>query len=472
MAVAFSAQTGTAIRRSGLRLALVFATLIASLFVAHAIPDDRVADQLLDARESGEFSANNWTSNRPYDLQDKFADCLGLGMGLGEPGLFRSVALSDTIGKCSDANPALDTYAATGDLTSNWTYINYWHGYAVVTRPLVASIGVSATRALVTIAIAGAAAVLAIGAARRSRTPLAAVLVLPIVATTNLLWMAAALPTAIGAIAALAGPAIILFRTPSASLQPSDEVALLARVVLAGGLVAFFDLLSVGPVSWSFSVAAVGIVCARRMLLATGAWVLGYGGVWAFKWLLAASVLGVGPVWTRISDRVRFRLDGDNELVTDQLLASSRRTFDYWLEQPLAEETLVFLCLLVAGSAWINRGNLRLWLRRFGLLAAPALIVPLWCEVVRNHTQIHDWLTYRFWAAAAGIIAMAALVSLPATSLGERRQDSISNRRTRHDESGSDGPSLVVDVRVPKRVGDGKACGLSDNGGSTDVPLP
>jgi peptidoglycan/LPS O-acetylase OafA/YrhL len=42
------------------------------------------------------------------------------------------------------------------------------------------------------------------------------------------------------------------------------------------------------------------------------------------------------------------------------------------------------------------------------VLGAAALIPPIWHAVMRNHTTVHFWFTYRSFAVAFGIVLMAA----------------------------------------------------------------
>jgi hypothetical protein len=42
------------------------------------------------------------------------------------------------------------------------------------------------------------------------------------------------------------------------------------------------------------------------------------------------------------------------------------------------------------------------------VLGAAALIPPIWHAVMRNHTAVHFWFTYRSFAVAFGIVLMAA----------------------------------------------------------------
>ncbi len=65
---------------------------------------------------------------------------------------------------------------------------------------------------------------------------------------------------------------------------------------------------------------------------------------------------------------------------------------------------------MVALVVAVRRGG---W-QRLGvaaLLAAPALLVPAWYEVLSNHSQVHAFFTYRSVPAALGVLVAACLVA-------------------------------------------------------------
>lgn len=395
---------------------LLFALLVGSLLIS----DERIADQLVSARQDGEFSAQNWTSKRPAHLEDKFADCFGSSQGLGNDSALSSALRSPNLGSCPSANLMLDEYEATGELTQAWEYFRYWHGYAIVTRPLLAVLGMAFTRHVLTLSIAASAAAVAFLTVRRTRDISSGFLVVPLVVTTDLLWMASSIPTAVGVVASLIGPIVVL-SGPRLSELPdaATDDRVMQRVFLAGGLVAYADLLSVGPIGWALTVFAITLMLPRRDLLdrrsvkltvaGAGAWMGGYGATWAAKWVLTSFDLGTRAVWDDVTNEVAFRLDGEHELVEPGFLATSRKTFDYWLDQPFAGHVLFLTAAVFAGSLYVARTEWRTWARRFAVLASPALLIVLWYEVVRNHSQIHHWLTYRYWAVFMGIIIVASL---------------------------------------------------------------
>jgi len=410
------------------QVAFVFALLVL-LVGSHLVSDERIADQLVEAQQDGDFSEQNWILTRPANLQDKYADCFGATLGLGEDGVVTSALRSPTLGPCTDANPRLDSYAATGDLTSSFDYYRYWHGYTVVTRPALAAFGLAGTRYLLTFLIGAVTLAIAYLATKRIGNLAAGLVVLPLAASTDLLWMASSIPTAVGVICALLGPVLIMTGPKLSELpNPDNDARVMGRVMMAAGLVSFADLLSVTAIGWSLTVLAVVImlpqqdVANRRSLKLTAAaslaWIVGYLATWAAKWLFVAFDLGFSTVWENVRLRVGFRIDGEHVLVSGGPFRTSQVNFQYWLEQPFANQMLFMAAIVLASSVYVQRQNLRIWGRHFALLSAPALLVLVWYEVVRNHNQIHHWLAYRFWAVLVGIVMFA---SVQATNLARSK---------------------------------------------------
>ncbi|MEN9802932.1 MAG: hypothetical protein RLZ37_2057, partial [Actinomycetota bacterium] len=157
-------------------------------------------------------------------------------------------------------------------------------------------------------------------------------------------------------------------------------------------------------------------------LVAALAWIIGYTWMWFSKWILAAIVYGVSSVKSDISDQVTFRLDGKSEyreqvtgfLGTTRYNISASRYG--WLSEPLAIPILMGLVIAAAYfvfSQLMQRKQSRPrrnWDR--AILVAPVLIIVIWFELLRNHSQIHYWFTYRSIAAGIGVIAVGLVAQL------------------------------------------------------------
>ncbi len=71
--------------------------------------------------------------------------------------------------------------------------------------------------------------------------------------------------------------------------------------------------------------------------------------------------------------------------------------------------------LIAVGVIWWHRRgatDARLRLVDRLVVGSAALIVPVWFELLRNHSQLHSWFTYRSLPLAFGIVMAAAVVPL------------------------------------------------------------
>ena len=76
----------------------------------------------------------------------------------------------------------------------------------------------------------------------------------------------------------------------------------------------------------------------------------------------------------------------------------------------------MLVALLVAFVVvWRRRGRwgppADRWVDRL-IIASPAVIPLVWYEILKNHSQVHVWFTYRSIALVIGIVAAAAVIGL------------------------------------------------------------
>jgi hypothetical protein len=190
---------------------------------------------------------------------------------------------------------------------------------------------------------------------------------------------------------------------------------------LAGSTYVFVDLLTTPPGAWALSICAAILATSRRDgmsrlardgVVVGSAWIAGWAWTWASKWAIAAAFLGPDKVRESVGDAVSDRLTGERDYIDLGLLNATRVNVQAWLDHPLTPIALV----LVVGSAvvaWKNPVHRATWRTRL-VLAVPALVPPIWFEVLRNHSLVHVGFTYRSVAVSAGILAVALLVPLRA----------------------------------------------------------
>ncbi len=201
---------------------------------------------------------------------------------------------------------------------------------------------------------------------------------------------------------------------------------------LAGAASQFFGDLTNPDAAWAVAVASAAVVAvglgqlgpvAARLGAATVAWIAGFAWIWFAKWVIAAIVIGYDTVRFVITTQAEERLSGEVDGADAGVFAGVSAAWGQWRLQPLT--TWVVLGLgLVAVVALVRRGDARTtWQLRL-VLGAAAVIPPIWHVVMRSHTAVHFWFTYRSFAVAFGILLMAA------TASGLRREADEEPRRS------------------------------------------
>lgn len=190
---------------------------------------------------------------------------------------------------------------------------------------------------------------------------------------------------------------------------------------LLGLLTNYFDLLTFPPVSFGYPLVLLLALRLRRgdsgrslfasaALCGTG-WALGYGGMWALKWLLDGLVFGwqmLYGIFTQIGLRAS---DNGGEISRIAVLAEN---FGVILSKK-SYLLLLMLCtgmtLAPIGKALLKGRGLRLDPRALNLLL-PAFAVCLWTIVLANHAYDHTYFTYRSTTVAM-LSGFACLGCLP-----------------------------------------------------------
>jgi hypothetical protein len=365
---------------------------------------------------------------------DVFGDCIALTMGLGDSNESRALdwLTSPTLGSCPGAIESIRRFDAAQGLSGGYEYFRYWHGYTVVSRPLIAAVGVTGLRIVLFWAIIGALA----GFARRLwrfHGPVAPVALLgPFLLTTDTIELARSLPHGVPVLVAVGGAWAVhraaAGRDPDGPAGAADAVQLVSVGFVAGAAYVYVDLLTTPPGAWALAICAGMLASSRYLdgvrLLARGAlvgaaWIIGWGWMWASKWALAAVFLGADRVRRSVGDAVNDRLVGERDYIDLGLFNSIDENVAAWLGHPLTP--VVILSIVVASTYRWRRPSHRVEWRNRGLLAVPAIVPLVWFELLRNHSLLHFRFTYRSLGVSAGIIAVALLVQLPPTSSRKRR---------------------------------------------------
>ena len=417
-------------RNSWLRrgiLLLVAAPLVAVVasVLSSVVPDRLILDSLVGSVQRQEIIniPQVGVSGRGVDV---FSDCIALTMGLGDTdgGLATTWLRSPTLGSCDGAIESIRIYEAGQGLSGGYEYFRYWHGYTVVSRPLVATIGVTGARIVLFWAFIAAIA----GFARRLwrfHGPVAPIALLgPFLLTSDTVELARSLPHGVPALVAVGGAWAVhraaAGRCPDDVPPPdrgSDDLRVATVAFAAGATYVFVDVLTTPPGAWALLIAVAMLASARRFdgarlasrgAIAGAAWIVGWVWTWVSKWAIAAAVLGYDRVRDSIGDAVDDRLGGEREYIDLAPFNAIRLNVETWFDHPLTP--LVLAAIAVAtGLTWRSAAHRSVWRSRL-VIGLPALLPLVWFEVLRNHSMVHVLFVYRSLGVSVGIIAVALLV--------------------------------------------------------------
>ncbi len=304
------------------------------------------------------------------------------------------------------------------DAAMRTDYARYWHGYAVVLRPLMIVLSIVNIRYLNMMSLM--ALLLVCGWKCRERFGWRTAMHFCGGLLMSFLLIAPFCQQYMPAtFLALAGSAAVLYRWKAVRSHGYEFFFLL------GSLVCFFDFLT-------FPVLALGypLVCCllqmvwdgerpasvwKKTLMLSAAWVLGYGLTWAGKGLIGALLTGE-DVLGDILSQAAFRTTGAFYSGTTPVEVSMSSAVLINLETFFmgANIAAFMLMLLAEGIHAFHRRPLskERWLQALAL-AAVALWPIVWYCVLQNHSRLHFWMTYKqlsvtVFAACSAMTALTA----------------------------------------------------------------
>lgn len=389
------------LRRGG-RLALFLATLLALytllLLAAYSFPDEWIRENVTAATNvlieegnmPGGYATYFWHSG--FGIADNVTDRV-IYEGLLKNG--RNVV----------------------DAAMRTDYARYWHGYAVLLRPMSIMLSIINIRYLNMMAVMG----LLVLCCWHCRARLGA-------RTALCFWVALAM-------------GFVLLAPFCQQYMPVTLLTLLACCVLLGGwprirrflpesfmllgsVVCFLDFLT-------FPVLALGypLICCLLLMLREGdppprlwkhalllpaLWLAGYSLTWLGKAVIG-TLLTEQNVMADVLHQVAFRMDGSFDtgsytitMTAAEALLPNLDTFFMG-----SNKALFLLLLLWTGFLALRRGRVCL---KAAAKALPVLFVALfpfiWYLVLKNHVRLHFWMTYKqlsvtVFAVCAWLLAAA-----------------------------------------------------------------
>ena len=289
-------------------------------------------------------------------------------------------------------------------------YGRYWHGYLAVLKPLLSLFTYEQLRVVnaVWVALLGliVAALMWRRGLRRYILPFVVTVLLfdPVATAMNMFYTQVYAVTMLACIAILSGWNWLRARTGR----------LLLLFTLTGCLTSYLDLLTCPLVS--FGVPCVFCLCLaapdwkdglKLVLTALICWGIGYGGMWAGKWVLAA-LLGGENIGLLEALRLRSSAAGASNPLGAIAVIVKRLLVQ--LRVPMLGAAL--LLALVLAVLFLRRSPLEK-LKSLAWLpwAAVCLLPFVWIAFAQNHSYIHRWFVYRLLAICVfgGLCLLARL---------------------------------------------------------------
>jgi hypothetical protein len=409
---------------------LVVATIvgIVGLEVGELVPDRIVAERLLEARVDGTLSATAQEPTRLGGLADHFTECITVSVGLGEAadaGFLETLAAGTHLGPCDRLISALDGFGVNGRLPEGAAYLRYWHGTSALFRPIIALSSLATLRLLAFGALLATTALLARQVRAVAGGPAALGLLGPLIITTDYPELVGVAHHAVALTVALGGASLAL----AVSTRGPSVERVWFSAVLAGAAFVYVDLLTIVPGAWLLP-AAMTMLAARvagataprllRLGVVSGVgWFVGYAGMWLGKWVFAAAVLGGRRVRDDVRSTIEERINGESRFSEPRFGAAISDNVDFWLDRPLARLVVLAGVIVIAVAIRrIVRTGGSAGLTPAAIAAGPALVPIVWFEILSNHSQIHNWFTYRSQPIAFGVVLLAVLTPNPGRAVG------------------------------------------------------
>jgi hypothetical protein len=412
-----------------LLVVLLCAPLIGLLGVvlAELVPDGRIGYHLVRARSEGILSAAQYSESPLGTTIDHYTECIALSVGLGDgpnQNILETALTSPTYGACVRLNEQLDRLVATGTLGEGTSYLRYWHGYAVVTRPAIGLFGLAGARWVAFGLLATVVAGMAISVNRRFGVVAAGLLVAPALLTTDMVIGGLSVEQSLGIATAWAAGWLAFVIT---SRRPTWHTAFLAAA-LGGALNAYVDLMTTIPGSLGLAAvgAMLGMIAAGRdpalretwrvAAAAVAGWTVGLVYMWGAKWALAAIAVGVDEVVDNVRSQIEFRVSGEYRGVSRTPTRGLTDNLGEWVHRPLSPWVLIAALTVLAGVLVGTRRRRPPWARIAVCVAIVSVPVVAWYVALNNHSQIHAWLVYRSLPIVFGGLCAFVYVALRTAS--------------------------------------------------------
>lgn len=201
--------------------------------------------------------------------------------------------------------------------------------------------------------------------------------------------------------------------------------------IIIGMLTSFFDLLTYPLFTWGIPIITLLLMSREEespwshlieVIYSGIAWIAGYAGMWAMKWVISSIVLGENIIKSALGS-VLFRLGTEGDSWSEALTLGDRIAVLYtnWKHYDNKEYFIILaVWVIMAYWYWFRHGIRKSSKTPALLLTAVSSIV--WYLIVANHTQVHHFFTYRIYSVAILAVIAIILVNMRRDQLLSRRQ--------------------------------------------------
>jgi hypothetical protein len=355
----------------------------------------------------------------PQEWVDYWDECLAATIGLGhnaeQLSLVRRSFLSPVIGNCVQFQEYVD-----GGTNVGWNYWRFWHGYQILSRPLlyIGTLYELHYFAVILFVLSGAFFASQVS---RFSSSCAWALLIAFFCVPVLPQMAIISDAVLWVIAFSIGGWLLLPSTNRAGERDSLYVCFL----VSGMLCSFCGFLTVPLIT--LTVPLVGLywkgefgadnekLTVRSIIILSVVWLAGYSLCWAAKWAIAGAV-GERGVIAEISQVIQHRIGigggplgdtgGDLSVSATRSIVATARTCWYgWL---------IVIGLAIARTRQLVAAMLSKKRWSFSSVAVPLVLfgMPIvWLAVLQQHSIWHAWFVARIYFTSFAI--MLAVILTP-----------------------------------------------------------
>ncbi len=173
--------------------------------------------------------------------------------------------------------------------------------------------------------------------------------------------------------------------------------------LVVGMMTSYFDLLTFPLLTWGFPMVWWIAInrkeeniwnSLKKVVLLGIAWIIGYGGMWLGKWILATIILQKNVILEAFKE-ILLRSGADNQVVFGQ----TNRFYAVYMNWKHYTYKLYVIILVAWLIYWLVSGMLYGWKKINAAKVLSYLLVGasgiVWCMVLMNHTEVHHTFTYR-----------------------------------------------------------------------------